>query len=337
MAFVWVEIVAPQDQLGALDAAAEEAGASEIVQGPAGPDGRQSLRVLLGEVDRQAFLDRVQSQLNGTEGWRVVLTPTLAVIPRTEDEETREAEEADRRKRHSISASREELYTSISSGAKLDRTYLLLVLLSTVVAAIGLVSSNVAVVIGAMVIAPLLGPHLALSFGIAVGDRQLVMRALRTSAVGLGLAILLSALVPLLVEVDLDHGELAARTTVSYASVALALASGAAASLSVTTGLSTTLVGVMVAVALLPPAATLGISLSEGEWRDLASATMLLAVNIVSVNLAANIVFLAKGIRPHSWWEHESARQSVRLTILALTAALLVLIALIAFSHRTGI
>ena len=93
----------------------------------------------------------------------------------------------------------------------------------------------------------------------------------------------------------------------------------------------------MVAVALLPPAATLGISLSEGEWRDLAGATMLLAVNIVSVNLAANIVFLAKGIRPHSWWEHESARQSVRLTILALTAALLVLIALIAFSHRTGI
>jgi len=279
----------------------------------------------------------VQTQLDGTGGWRVVLSPTLAVIPRTEAEETREAEEADRRARHSISASREELYTSIAGGAKLDRNFLLLVLLSTVVAAIGLVSDNVAVVIGAMVIAPLLGPHLALAFGIAVGDRRLVARALATSAAGLGTAILLAAAVPMLVWVDLGNGELAARTTVSYASVALALASGAAASLSVTTGLSATLVGVMVAVALLPPAATLGIALSEGAWRQMAGAAMLLSVNIVSVNLAANVVFLAKGIRPHSWWEHESARQSVRITIIALSVALLVLLGLIALSHRAGI
>lgn len=337
MAFVWVEILAPREHLQRIVSLAEEAGASEIFEGAVSPGGRQSLRVLLGEVDRQGFLDSVQSQLSGIEEWRIVMSPTLAVIPHTEAEETREAEEADRKKHRSISASREELYTSISKGAVLDRTYLLLVVLSTVVAAIGLISNNVAVVIGAMVIAPLLGPQLALGFGIAIGDRKLVIEALTTSVAGLGLAILLSAMVPLVVDVDLGKGELASRTTVGYESVALALASGAAASLSMTTGLSATLVGVMVAVALLPPAATLGIALAEGAWRDMAGAAMLLAVNIVAVNLAANIVFLAKGIRPHSWWEHESARQSVRITIIALSLALVVLMGLIAFSHKAGV
>jgi uncharacterized hydrophobic protein (TIGR00341 family) len=211
-----------------------------------------------------------------------------------------------------------------------------LVFLSTVVAGIGLITDNVAVLIGAMVIAPLLGPNLALAFGVAVGDRELIAKALLTNAAGLTLAVALAACVPLFVAVDVTRGELAARTVVGYDSVALALASGAAASLSITTGLSSTLVGVMVAVALLPPAATFGICLAEGAFRAAGGAALLLAINIVSVNLAAHAVFLAKGIRPRTWWERQGASQSVRLTLLGLTATLVALIALIALGQSAG-
>ena len=336
MAFMWIEVLAQEDRIDGVRRAAEKAGVSEVVVGPADPGGRRLVKVLAGEIDRQALLDQLQSVLQGSGNWRIVVSDTQAVVPHTEAEDQREQAHQEERQNRSVLASREELFQSVARGAVLDRNFIVLVVLSTVVAGIGLTSDSVAVLIGAMVIAPLLGPNLALAFGIAVGDRQLITKALLTSGAGLSLAVVLAACIPLLVDVDLSRGELAARTVVGYDSVALALASGAAASLSITTGLSATLVGVMVAVALLPPAATLGISLSEGAFRAAAGAALLLAVNIVSVNLAANMVFLVQGIRPRTWWERQGASQSVRLTIIALMAALAALIGLIALGQARG-
>ena len=76
-----------------------------------------------------------------------------------------------------MTGTREELYNEIEKGAKLDGNYLLLVFLSTIVATIGLVENNVAVIIGAMVIAPLLGPNIALAFSTSLGDTRLMLRA----------------------------------------------------------------------------------------------------------------------------------------------------------------
>jgi len=226
MAFMWIEVLAAETRAESVCRMAEESGASEIVVGPVDAAGRQSVRVLAGEIDRQELLDRVQSLLEDTEGWRIVVSDTQAVIPHTEAEDEREQAREEERRSTSVSASREELYQAVSQGVVLDRTFVLLVFLSTVVAAIGLITDNVAVLIGAMVIAPLLGPNLALAFGIAVGDRKLIAKAFSTNAAGLSLAILLAACVPLFVDVDVTRGKLAARTVVGYDSVALALASG---------------------------------------------------------------------------------------------------------------
>jgi uncharacterized hydrophobic protein (TIGR00341 family) len=336
MAFRWIEALAPAPRARSLRAAAEEAGASEVAVSAPQDDGRVTVRALVGEIDRQALLDRMQAILTGAEGWRIVVSDTAAVIPHTEAEDAAEAVAEDARRARANAASREELYQNVAQGAALHRDFLLLVTLSTVVAAIGLVEDNVAVLIGAMVIAPLLGPNLALALGVALGDRQLAGRALGTAAAGLALAIALAALTPIIVHVDVTAGELAARTRVNFASVLLALASGAAAALSITTGLSATLVGVMVAVALLPPAATFGIALAEAEWAAARGAATLLAVNIVSVNLAANLVFLAKGVRPRTWLERRDAKQSLRLSFWLLSALMAALLALIAFGPRVG-
>ena len=123
------------------------------------------------------------------------------------------------------------------------------------------------------------------------------------------------------------------RTDVGMDGVALALASGAAAVLSLTSGLSTTLVGVMVAVALLPPTATLGMTLGAGHPSMAAGAALLLAVNVVCVILAAKVVFLAKGVKPRTWYERQKARQSSVVYVVVWGLLLSVLLLIIYLRH----
>ena len=135
----------------------------------------------------------------------------------------------------------------------------------------------------------------------------------------------------------LDSTELVSRTSVGLDGVVLALASGFAAALSLTTGLSSVLVGVMVAVALLPPAATAGIMLGAGRYELAIGAVLLLAVNVVCVNLSANIVFLLKGVRPRTWLEKKNARQSYVLFLLVWLISLLILTGVIFYKFRKPI
>ena len=164
-----------------------------------------------------------------------------------------------------------------------------------------------------MVIAPLLGPILAFALGSALGDFALMTKATRTALSGLFLGMAISVVIGLVFDVNLGSAELTNRTIVGLDSTALALASGAAAALSIVAGLPSTLVGVMVAVALLPPAASTGLFAGSGEWALAGRAGLLLMINIVSVNLAALLVFFFKGVRPRTWLERRSAKRSVYL------------------------
>jgi uncharacterized hydrophobic protein (TIGR00341 family) len=317
-----IEIVADAGHTDTFTGIADQHEVADYWWGAEAEDGRRSFRMLVADDMRQAVMDAVQNVLASSEGARIVVLPVDTVLPRPEEDE-----EAGRKRR--LAATREELYSQVERGARLDTNYLLLTVLSTVVAAIGLVEDNVAVVVGAMVIAPLLGPNIALAFGTSLGDGALTWQAFKTGAAGLGLAILLSVGIGLTLPVDLTSSEILARTDVGMDGVALALASGAAAVLSVTTGLSSTLVGVMVAVALLPPAATLGMLLGAGHPGQASGAGLLLAVNVVCVILAAKVVFLAKGVKPRTWYQRKKARQSVLLAVLVWTGFLVLLLGII--------
>jgi uncharacterized membrane protein len=131
------------------------------------------------------------------------------------------------------------------------------------------------------------------------------------------LAVAAAAAIGLALPMQEYSEELMARTRVGWDSIALALASGAAAALSLTTGLSSVLVGVMVAVALLPPAATLGLMLGNAETGLALGAGLLLAINIVCVNLATKLVFLVTRISPRAWREKERARRAMTIYIAA--------------------
>ena len=322
-----IEIVTPIENFSAVESIITRHD-SEILWVNVDEDKKKKrVRALVSDDQRQSVLDALQGLFRGDDHSKILVMAVEASLPRKEPAPN-EKDSSDK-----SSTTREELYNEIEKNTRLDSTYLLLVFLSTVVVSIGLLENNVAVVIGAMVIAPLLGPNIALALGAALGDMPLMWKAFKTMVTGIGLALFLSICVGFYHPMNLDSPELMARTDVGLDSIALALASGAAAVLSLTTGLSSVLVGVMVAVALLPPTATLGIMLGAGHAQLAIGAAILLAVNIVCVNLAAKMVFLLRGIKPRSWLEKQKATQSMTTYLVIWILSLTILLVVILFRH----
>lgn len=323
-----IEVITDHGHVDTLRGIAAQQEIVDIWVGHNDEDGRCSTRLLVRPERQQAVLDALQSFLGTAENTRLLVLPVEATLPRIEEIDPEEE------KKNSVTRSREELYQTITSGTKLDNNFIYMVIMSTIVAAIGLLEDNVAVVIGAMVIAPLLGPNMALAFATALGEGKLLWIALKSNFVGLSIALFLSFLIGLVLPVNLESNELMTRTDVGMDGIVLALVSGAAAVISLTAGWSSSLVGVMVAVALLPPTAALGLMLGAGHYHYALGATLLLAVNIVCVNLASNIAFLLKGIKPRTWYEKKKAKQSMIIFVLFWFVVLMVLVMAVQLRHQ---
>ncbi|MDX1345200.1 MAG: TIGR00341 family protein [Sedimenticolaceae bacterium] len=321
-----IEVIVNAGHEDTLRSIAEQHEVVDFWHGAIDEEERVVFSMIVRPEKRQVVLDALQSAIGSTERARINVLPLEVTLPRPVEKE-------DEEESRSVTGTREELYNEIEKGAKLDGNYLLLVFLSTVVATIGLVENNVAVIIGAMVIAPLLGPNIALAFSTSLGDTRLMWSALKTSVAGLGLAVILSSIAGMLLPIEPLGSEILARTDVGISGVLLALASGAAAVLSLTTGVSSALVGVMVAVALLPPTATLGMMLGIGQYDYALGAALLLAVNVVCVNLSAKLVFLYRGVKPRTWLEKQKARQSTPVYILVWGLLLVILLGAMYVRH----
>lgn len=288
--------------------------------------GQRVDRVLLEVEETESFLDWVDGAV--PSGYRVVLQSVEATLPRPEvDDEDEAVDEADEVDVGRIG--RAELYENSRDSSDVSGPYVALVLLSTLVAAAGMLRDQTAVVIGAMMIAPLLGPSLALSLATTLGDLPLLGRALRANVLGVGLSFLGAFGIGLMWSVDPATGEVALRTMIELPDVALAAAAGAAGALAVTRDQATGLVGVMVAVALLPPVVALGLLLGDGHLGAALEAAMLTATNVVALNLASVCTFLTMGIRPRDWHDLEQARTSVRVALTLWGAALVLLLVIL--------
>lgn len=325
-----IEVCAPDKRKKDIHALAEKHNAIDVWDGPRNTDGRRPVSILTTVENQQALMDKLQDQLAPEKNWRMNIHYVEATIPKLEKEDK---EAPGKKTVKGSSLTREELYTQLEKSALLNTDFVLFVLLSALVCSIGLIQNSVAVIIGAMVIAPLLGPNLSLAFGISLGDRDLVAQSTLTNATGLLMTVFLAYAAGWALPIALDSAELLARTEVGFDSLALALASGAAAVLSLTTGVSTSLVGVMVAVALMPPAVTFGVMAGAGEMKLAYGAALLLAVNVVSVAIAAQSVFLLKGFKPRTWYMRAKSRQSVKLSLF-FWMLMLAAVALLIYFHR---
>jgi uncharacterized hydrophobic protein (TIGR00341 family) len=328
-----IELIVPEQDLSDLRELLEEKGFGDtwVEAAPASP-GRA--RMLVPADRTETVTDLIQQRYGHREGFRMLLLPIEATLPHVQEEKRRPEQGPATEERAPASKgpkriSREELYQDIAGGLRVSTTYLVMVILSTFVAAIGLVRGQVAVVIGAMVIAPLLRPNAGLALAATLGDVALTRKSLRAMLAGLALAGSLSILLGLALRVDPSVPELAERTIVGIPDILVAFAAGGAGALAFTTGLPAPLIGVMVAVALLPPLVTAGLLLGAGHVTLAARAAVLLATNVACVNLAGVLTFLAQGVRPRTFWAEEKAKRATRRAIALWIAMLAVLLFLI--------
>ena len=290
------------------------------------------LHLLVPAEETELIMDRFEQQYAHTKGFHVILIPIEAVLPRIkpEEKESTEPESASEEEQKTAQQriSREELYAEVSEGLSVSRVFLGMTILSAVVAAVGLLRDDVAVIIGAMVIAPLLGPNVAMSLATTLGDFDLLRRALLTNITGVLVVFACAVVIGLPLQVDAGVPAIASRTDVGLGDILLALAAGCAGTLAFTQGLSGAVIGVMVAVALVPPLVVCGMLVGEGDFTLAFGAFLLSGANLICINLAGVATFLAQGLRPRSWWEAERAKKATWRAILV-WAILLALLSLI--------
>lgn len=297
--------------------------------------GRMVVHLLVPAEEAEPIMDRFAAAFVDVPGFRILLMPVEAVLPRaakTGADPAVESEKEKKKSRGSRRISREELYTDITESLGVSRIYAAMVVLSAIVAAAGLLRDDVAIIIGAMVIAPLLGPNVAISLSTTLGDLSLLRKALITNAAGFFLALGVAMAIGFSVPVDPEVPAIASRIRVDFSDLVLALAAGAAGALAFTRGLSGAVIGVMVAVALVPPLVTFGLLLGAGEYARGWNALLLVAANVVCINLAGVVTFLAQGVGPRTWWEEKRA---VRARRIALAAWFFLLIALAVIIYVT--
>lgn len=296
-------------------------------------DGSSVISALADSRASEEIMDLLEQRYHSVSGFQIVLLPVEASVPHVERVESKisEAESAGEKKERikSLRISREELYSDIADGAELTKVYVSMMVLATVVAAIGLMRDNVAVIIGAMVIAPFLGPNVALALSTNLADHELGFGALKTLLTGVLIVLLLSAGMGYLFDPDPELHEIAARTSLDLSDIILALASGCAGVIAFTTGASSAVIGVMVAVALLPPLTVCGLMLGSGFVSRSVAAFLLFLNNVICINLAGVVAFLVQGVSPRAWWEADRAKKATRKALIVWSLILAALVAVI--------
>ena len=182
------------------------------------------------------------------------------------------------------------ILASVARDARLDKKFLLLIILAAMIATLGLLQSSTAVVIGAMLVSPLMGPIMGLGFGLATIESNLIKRSLVTLAAGMAVAVLVAMLIIWLSPIKDVTPELRARTQPTLLDLGVAVVGGIAGVYAIMRKLSGVMVGVAIATALVPPLSTVGFGLVTGRFDFAMGAALLFLTNTLAIAFAATIV-----------------------------------------------
>ena len=230
---------------------------------------------------------------------------------------------------------RQELRSKARDMAHDLTSFVWMIFLSAVIATAGLLLDSPAIVVGSMVIAPMVGPVLTASVGGVTGDREMLVDSIKLQAIGLAVAVVTAlafgyflkafSFVPQLQITAL--GQVSSRVAPSLLTVAVGLAAGSASAFGLTTKGPTSLIGVMIAAALIPAAATTGIATIWGFPVVALGSLVLLLVSVVGINVAAFVTLRYLGYRPDEFdwrsWALDGTRRTATVA-LAVVAVFLV-------------
>lgn len=196
---------------------------------------------------------------------------------------------------------RDEARATIREGSRARADFYIMIGLAAVLAALGLLLNSPAVIIGAMLVAPLMSAIVGLGLGVVEGDTHLLGSAAWVTLTGTLLAIAISLLLGLMIPEATATPEIMARVRPSVLDLGVALASGAAGAYALCRkGVSAGLAGVAIAAALVPPLATVGIGLALGHADIAGGALLLFVTNLIAIAAAGGLVFLLLGFAPTS-------------------------------------
>ena len=190
-------------------------------------------------------------------------------------------------------------YEQISEGSYMDTEFFVLLITSCIIGTIGLVQNSVAVVIGAMLMAPLMMPILGFSLSILWADRSLLLRSILTLLTGTVISIVISGLLSYYLPGVSITSEVRARTNPDLYDILVALSCGFVGAYAfVNSKISNSIPGVAIAVALMPPLCATGVSLGQIDIESAKGSLLLFLTNLIGIALAASLVFWKMRVQP---------------------------------------
>ncbi|MCK8816122.1 TIGR00341 family protein [Natroniella sulfidigena] len=272
------------------------------------------LNLLYGNQDQ--LLDGLKERFNfseNTERSLIIFTPDT-VIPRDKEKV----------KEYNYRASRETIVTYAKDNSKVDSQLLILAVVAAIIATLGLIIDNTAVIVGSMVIAPVFGPIIAIAVGIVLGDLKLSVQGLIAELVVVVVAVVIGALSGLVIPNVTINRALEVRMLPTLPDLLIAFAAGGAGAYSLVTNIKQQLVGVVIAAALIPVMATIGIGIALWSWPLFSGAILLLLANFFALLLAIVLTFYFKGLKPQFWYDL-TAKKLIKKSLIILVISLLLL------------
>jgi uncharacterized hydrophobic protein (TIGR00271 family) len=217
-------------------------------------------------------------------------------------------------------AEREEVYAEVRDNHQMRPSYVTMLVLACLVATLGLLSDSTAVVIGAMLISPLMNPFLSGGLALALGDWDLGKAALKTIALSVVVAVAMSAATAQLSPLNDVNAEILARTNPNLLDLGVAFFSGCAGTYTLISrkGL-TTIPGVAIATAVMPPLCVVGFGLQRMDGRIMLGAGTLFITNLAAIVMSAAIIFLLASFRASELpGRHWAVSARITISFLAL-------------------
>lgn len=326
-----IELMLPAEKRHAVVEVLEDEGIDYILTEEASshpPDVALSFPLPTPAVE--PVLDRIRGVGLDEDAYTVIVKSETVISERFEALEERYGNHTYSRDR----IGRDELLARARDMTPTFSTYLLLLVTSAVVATAGLLVDSPAVVVGSMVIAPLLGPAIGASVGSVLDEPDLFRRGVWFQAVGLISGVVAATMFAAIAQVAnlvppginlLEIAEIRGRIRPDFLSLTVALGAGIAGAWSLATGTSAVIVGVMIAAALVPPLAVIGIGIAFGLPRIAISAGVLVLINVLTINLTSLGVLWYKGYQPANWVQLESASQSTKQRMALLGVGIILL------------
>lgn len=225
---------------------------------------------------------------------------------------------------------RDDIYQQMRRASHPSIDFFILIGLAGMIATLGLLQSNPAIIIGAMLVAPLMSPILAIAMSVVKGDVRLLRMSAEATILGVITAVGVSMLITTITPSQINTTEILVRARPNLLDLLVALASGAAGGYAMgRKEVAAALPGIAIAAALVPPLGVVGYGTATGQLDISGGALLLFITNLVAIVFAASIVFLLLGFRP----SQARMRLIVQLKfLLSLLALLLVSIPLAVLS-----